>query len=280
MKTNKNILFKIKESLKSKSPDIQTIEELVAEIKEKIAQDKTTGRELGPYIKKLQKKFIIKKPAKIQQTKKVNKSDLEYLLKSKYAPISAVRKKIKELQNLNLSENQSIIKRLIEKELFLSKLYKERKINFIPISNGSLAIGPRPTFEKVEELSKLGVTTIVTLLKDSEKGVEDLGHKIEALKMYWIWFPLSAKNFNFNRKYKIKSTNDIYANLIDRLSKNEKIFIHCAAGVHRTGAFSNGLLRTTGVSVDKAKELIYEMRPVSAIEAVSKHWNWSEKIIK
>ncbi|MEZ4987473.1 MAG: hypothetical protein R2795_20915 [Saprospiraceae bacterium] len=108
--------------------------------------------------------------------------------------------------------------------------------------------------------------------------VEELGGEIKLCEMDWEWLPLSASNFRTDVVFK-NTVNNLYDNLIKKLDNGEKVFVHCAAGIHRTGAFSNGLLRKMGFSEIEAKEMIYKMRPVTAIEAIRKHWDWSEIII-
>lgn len=202
-------------------------------------------------------------------------------LENKYMPIHKVRRILGELKKAKepqLSEIQELITKLESKEETLKVLYKQKNINFTELGNGFVALGSRPSLEKIYILKKEEVTTIVTLLKKEEKLVVELGERIKSLNINWIWFPLSASNLETNAEFK-QTVNNVYLDLISRLENGEKILVHCAAGIHRTGAFSNGLLRKMGFSQTEAKAKIFEIRPVTALEAITKHWNWSEKII-
>lgn len=213
--------------------------------------------------------------------RKTTIEEAKLVLHDKYIPISKVRKAIKALEELFVdeSEYEELTLRLREREQSLSKIYRQKTINFRRFKNGLLGIGARPSLDKINLLKIEGVEMIITLLKKEEKLVKELGDKVKDCEIIWEWFPLSASNLRTDKAHK-KAVNDLYDNLISRLDRGEKIFMHCAAGVHRTGAFSNGLLRKMGFTEEEAKEEIYKMRPVTAIERISKHWNWSEKIIE
>lgn len=209
-------------------------------------------------------------------------SDIYTLLQDKYTPVDLIRKTLKELELSGIEDNSEyleLINQLKTKERNIKHLYRQKAVNFIEINNGSLGIGGRPGLGKIEEFYKESVSSIVTLLKDEEKQVSELGEKIKSFNINWIRLPLSASVLSLDDEF-ILLVNNIYDDIILRLENKEKIFIHCAAGVHRTGAFTNGLLLKAGFSKSEAKEKIYEMRPVTAIEAISKHWNWSSEIIR
>ncbi len=211
---------------------------------------------------------------------KPNKQEITDIVNDKYTKISEVRKLIKLLIQISYTENDIpfLLEILRSKEKELRKIYRSKEINFIPIKNGFLSIGGRPGSGKIEMLKNTGITTVVTLLKKTEKNVDKLGELILKQEMTWIHFPLSASELPLDDEF-TKNINSLYDNIINLLSKQEKIFIHCAAGIHRTGSFTNGLLQKCGFSKNEAKELIYKMRPVTGIEAVPKHWKWSEKVI-
>lgn len=202
-------------------------------------------------------------------------------LENKYITKHKVRQLLKQLGEIDateLPEIEGLISNLESKLESLTKIYKQKNIEFVELGNGFLALGARPSRNKIYILKKENVTTIITLLKKEEKLVKELGEHIKSLGINWIWFPLSASKLETNDEFK-QTINDLYADLMRRLENGEKVLIHCAAGVHRTGAFSNGLLRKMGFSQVEAKEKIYEIRPVTALEAITRHWNWSEKII-
>lgn len=150
------------------------------------------------------------------------------------------------------------------------------KYAWIELLNGHLAIGGRPSMRLIEELGKDSCTTIVTLLRKSEeKFAKEIGEKCENLGINWIWLPLSASVLPQGTELQnvLTSMNQVK----DKLEQGERIFIHCAAGIHRTGAFTYGLLRFLGNSPDIAKEIIKKLRPITEQQAQLKHWQWGEQ---
>ena len=75
----------------------------------------------------------------------------------------------------------------------------------------------------------------------------------------------------------IKKVRLLFESIEDKLTNGERIFIHCAAGIHRTGAFTYGLLRYMGYSAEIAKEKINLLRTITYQQAQIKHWAWGEQ---
>jgi len=156
--------------------------------------------------------------------------------------------------------------------------YEKRKIKFVKVKNGSICLGGRPSLKTIKLLGLEGVNHIITLQNERELKVPDLGKTIIEAGMTWKWFPLSASRLPIDVEFKQK-IQSLYADLEKELKAGKKIFIHCAAGIHRTGCFTNGLLRYMNYEKEESRRLIEEMRKVTVRGAVAKHWNWSEKII-
>lgn len=150
------------------------------------------------------------------------------------------------------------------------------KYVWIELLNGHLAIGGHPSMRLIEELGKDSCTTIVTLLRKSEeKFAKEIGEKCENLGINWIWLPLSASALpqGTDLQNVLTALNQVK----DKLEQGERIFVHCAAGIHRTGAFTYALLRFLGNSPDIAKEIIKKLRPITEQQAQIKHWQWGEQ---
>jgi predicted protein tyrosine phosphatase len=142
--------------------------------------------------------------------------------------------------------------------------------------NGKIAIGGRPSLQLIELLKSEGCSTVITLLKESEKKIAEMvGQKAESLGMHWIWFPLTASNLPSGEA--INDAKILFKDLQIRLNNQERIFIHCAAGIHRTGSFTNGLLRFMGNSAEESREKINQIRPIILRDAHPKHWAWGEQ---
>ena len=112
------------------------------------------------------------------------------------------------------------------------------------VHNGFLSIGHKPGGKLYfEAMKQAGVTIVLTLLQEHE-GAEYIGKKAAAIRIEWLWFPFSAsKPLDGEEKVKVYS---LFSNLKELLKAGERIYIHCSAGIHRTGMITYGLLRYLG----------------------------------
>ncbi|CAG9320697.1 unnamed protein product [Blepharisma stoltei] len=134
-------------------------------------------------------------------------------------------------------------------------------LHFFRVLNGSIACSPRPTLKAIQLFRKLSLcTTVVTLLSPSETP-NQIKRACKAQKLKWTWIPIKAVSRKLLHEKAIH--NDIKKGLLEvrnHLMNGEKILIHCAAGIHRTGAFTYTLLRISGLSQDEAFSAIREIR--------------------
>jgi hypothetical protein len=147
-------------------------------------------------------------------------------------------------------------------------------LNLVPIGNGFVAIGHKPggkiTFSGMKAA---GVSAIVTLLQENE-GAAKIGIGTTQAGMKWISFPFSAsKPHEGEDKEKVKT---LFSQLNDLLSEGETIYIHCSAGIHRTGMISYGLLRYLGYPAEKAKKLLQQLRQVTAEQVGEERLIWGD----
>lgn len=89
--------------------------------------------------------------------------------------------------------------------------------------------GAQPHPEGIEELKKLGVTTIVDLRGEGQDLIEKERKQAESLGMRFVNIPVSGWS---------PPTNDQVAQFLSLFSnKKERIFVHCRFGDDRTGVF-------------------------------------------
>jgi histidine triad (HIT) family protein len=149
------------------------------------------------------------------------------------------------------------------------------KYTFIPLDAGHLAIGGQPSLPVLEGLKNDQCTTVVTLMGITAKEkpiAERIGKTVKSLGMDWIWFPISATDLPRGKGF--SEAKKIMRELESKLANNERIFVHCAAGIHRIGAFTYGFLRYLGYPETIAKETIQQLRSITSKEAMPKHWDW------
>ncbi|HFE66322.1 MAG TPA: hypothetical protein ENJ93_03580 [Chloroflexi bacterium] len=204
---------------------------------------------------------------------------VDELIANEYPPVHAVRAAIKQLRAAESDDTADLLHRLQTYEAHLKRLYKSKEIHFIPLQEGRLGIGGRPGLGKVAQFPELGIDVVVTLLKEKEKDVPALGEAVQRQGIAWIWFPLAASQLPTDPA-SLQKTTTLFDRLQEQLAAGKTIFIHCAAGVHRTGAFTNAFLQYQGYDPATSRQLVKEMREVTAREAVVKHWRWADVILQ
>lgn len=147
----------------------------------------------------------------------------------------------------------------------------ESPINWIPVLQGHLAIGHRPKIKIIKSFRNLGVTHVLTLLSESE-GAEDIGKEVQGAGIDWIWLPFhSADPPSEDRRAAVIKTFDVVRAALD---SHARIYVHCSAGIHRTGMITYAFLRYVGFSAENAMTTLSRLRQVTA-EGVGddrKHW--------
>lgn len=125
-----------------------------------------------------------------------------------------------------------------------------------------LHIGPRPGKKSVATLTELNLTHCCTLLSERE-DVEPIRKICRKIGCEWVWLPIEGGHLDT-----LKETD--VATLLHSLSKAVEqepqpcIYLHCSAGIHRTGFLATILLRLSGFSAADARAELARIRPVTA----------------
>jgi protein tyrosine/serine phosphatase len=137
---------------------------------------------------------------------------------------------------------------------------KTRILNFYKLkdTNSKISCHGKPNFKEIKNMKlTYGVNHILTLLKPKEKP-EEIKECCEKNNINWSIIYLDGANLGYFRQ---KSTQEAIVNgilnIYEILVKNPVVlFIHCAAGLHRTGTILYSLFR------------IFDETPESSLDAL------------
>lgn len=152
---------------------------------------------------------------------------------------------------------------------------KHTPINWVKVKAGYLAIGHKPGGKiSFEGLQKEGTTVVLTLLQTQE-GATDIGKQLQKVDINWIWFSFSAAKPHEGEA--IALVKDLFKELEALLATNNRIYIHCSAGIHRTGMITYGLLRFLGMTKSDAFKTLEILRTVTAKQVGEERLIWGDQ---
>ena|SRR5438067_3758682 len=107
---------------------------------------------------------------------------------------------------------------------------------------------------KMIQVAEAGVTHVINMQIEFDDRYLGIPHDIKIL-----WNP-TDDDFQFKPPELLQRGVDFALEALDEL--NTKVFIHCAAGVHRAPMMTLAILRAMGWELKDATKLIQERRPV------------------
>lgn len=171
-------------------------------------------------------------------------------------------------------ESRAVLGPLIGRLRAVQKTMTQQSLNWVPVLQGHLAIGHRPRVKTIRCMRDLGATHVLTLLSSSE-GAEDIGTEVRNSGLEWIWCPLkSAAPPSADQLATVIDTFDV---VLAALNHQARIYIHCAAGIHRTGMITYGFLRHAGLSADSSQKALSELRQQTAEGVGSERQQWGDQ---
>jgi len=145
----------------------------------------------------------------------------------------------------------------------------------VAVGGGRLALGHRPKKSSLHALAAGGCTHVLTLMADRE-GAPAVGELTRGAGLAWLWFPL--ENGNPLPPARDRDALELLDHLASLLREGASIFVHCSAGIHRTGMLANALLRRLGLPPAEARVALAELRRVTA-EGVGDHrLAWGDRL--
>ena len=168
----------------------------------------------------------------------------------------------KDLNELNIQDYQEFS----NTNTYNKKENKELNLlNFVKLKNTNSYITcyGRPSVKDLKSFKlDYKINLVVTLQGEGENpGLIKAGCNDNNID--WLHFPEMGAGLFTLKKIKNKLC-EFMINLYNRLcSENIYMFVHCAAGVHRTGVFLYGILRMSGESEQNAYIMLKEIRHVT-----------------
>ena len=161
---------------------------------------------------------------------------------------------------------------------------QQKKIfNFYTLKNGSkISCHGRPKESDIKRLKdEYKVNYILTILHENENPQAIQKYAKEVGDIYWHNLPLRGANMAVFMNKNVQKM--IIDNIIFILNymKNNKIvlFIHCAAGIHRTGTILYTILRACGESKADALEAIKYIRIDTFNKCGNNRLNYAEEYL-
>jgi protein-tyrosine phosphatase len=121
--------------------------------------------------------------------------------------------------------------------------------------NDRLAVGGGIwTGERMAELARTGITHIIDMQMEFNDTEIARPHGVQVL-----WNPVDD-DFQPKPPYVLQRGVDFALNALD--DPEAKLYIHCAAGVHRAPMMTLAVLRALGWNLEDARQLLEARRPV------------------
>lgn len=150
-----------------------------------------------------------------------------------------------------------------------------QELSWVKVHGGDIAIGHRPGAKLISDLRLYRTTHVFTLLSEKEGGkkTESMAQKSG---IEWLWFPMeSAKP---PKEERLQHLAELFAKIKSILSDNGKVYIHCSAGIHRTGMISYALLRYLAYSEKESLDLLSQLRDTTSEGVGEERVEWAESV--
>ncbi len=151
----------------------------------------------------------------------------------------------------------------------------DKNCKCIKISNGNIAIGHRPKLKSFVKMKEAGITHVVTILSEKEGAKEIIKHA-EKAGLNVIWIPLGNADIVYD-KIILELIYSALEEISLVLEDGGNIFMHCSAGIHRTGMIMHALLNYLGFGEDEALRLLKQMREVTFLGVGKDRIRWGEQ---
>lgn len=183
---------------------------------------------------------------------------------------------LEELQEAIQAEDapKKIIGRLISQIRNIQKQLQSLELmQWMKVGNGYLAIGHRPSNKLIDDLKWQNTSHILTLLSISE-GSDKIKQMVLSAQLEWLWFPMASAQPPADDQ--LESLAHLFIKMESILKTEGKIYIHCSAGIHRTGMITYSFLRFIGYDQQEALLQLNAMRPTTKNGVGEERLSWGD----
>lgn len=183
------------------------------------------------------------------------------------------------LQKLMQSDtaDKKLIGSLIGRVKSIEKNLKSlERADWVKVFAGHLAIGHRPSAKLVADLKLQNTSHLLTLLSEGE-GSRNIKILCDKSDMGWLWFPM--KSAGSPAEDRLQELADLFQKMESILKDGGKIYIHCSAGIHRTGMITFAFLRFIGLDIEEAKTKLTELRPTTSEGVGEDRMEWGNSVL-
>ncbi|MCA9692320.1 MAG: tyrosine-protein phosphatase [Nannocystaceae bacterium] len=146
---------------------------------------------------------------------------------------------------------------------------------WIALGGGALAIGGRPGKRSYPGLEQTGCTDVLCLLSD-EEGAPSLREQADARGFTWHHLPL--RRGDPPARERDEAIRAQLSALVELVRGGARLYIHCAAGLHRTGMITAALLLLAdGAKID-LEARIRALRPETADALRADRVAWAYRV--
>jgi hypothetical protein len=150
--------------------------------------------------------------------------------------------------------------------------------NLCPVLNGNLEIGHRPKLNRIPKLKADGFTHVVTILSEKE-GAKKIISSVQSAGLISIWIQVGNANLIDDEKV-LSNLKNSFDEIRSALNDGGKVYMHCSAGIHRTGMMANALLLYCGYAEDEALNLLGKLRLITQRNVGQDRLDWGMQFYK
>src|SRR5690606_31239180 len=95
--------------------------------------------------------------------------------------------------------------------------------------------------------------------------------------MGWLWFPMESAQPIAEERY--EELARLFRQMENILNQNGRIYIHCSAGIHRTGMITYAFLIYLGLGKEAAQLKLKELRGTTMENVGEERLAWGDNIV-